>query len=176
MLYNYYTSAVVGDLLSIPVKGPSTIKEIIDSPLILSFEDIAYHKIIFKEYNTTLVKEMYKKKVWRRVILVFHSNRDSLVSHTDRTHTSTDQSPRLYRYCECYTILEERDVCLTFWDGQCLSGNSKDIWCERHLWFASGEFVWVHGSTSVSFNYHSFLYLGWWLNGFKYSDNVSIQK
>lgn len=63
MLYNYYTSAVVGDLLSIPVKGPSTIKEIIDSPLTLSFEDIAYHKIIFKEYNTTLVREMYKKKV-----------------------------------------------------------------------------------------------------------------
>lgn len=70
MLYNYYTSAVVGDLLSIPVKGPSTIKEIIDSPLTLSFEDIAYHKIIFKEYNTTLVREMYKKKVWRKVLLV----------------------------------------------------------------------------------------------------------
>lgn len=48
VLYNYYTSSVVGGLLSSPGKGPETIKEIIESPLTLSFRDIGYHKILFR--------------------------------------------------------------------------------------------------------------------------------
>lgn len=47
LLYNYYTSSVVGSLLSSPGKGPQTIKEMTDSPLTLSFLDIGYHKVLF---------------------------------------------------------------------------------------------------------------------------------
>ncbi|KAL1376934.1 hypothetical protein pipiens_004274 [Culex pipiens pipiens] len=48
VLFNYYTSSVVGGLLSSPGKGPQTIREIIDSPLKLAFRDIGYHKILFR--------------------------------------------------------------------------------------------------------------------------------
>lgn len=50
LLYNFYTSSVVGSLLSTIPKGPSTINEIIDSPLTLSFEDIGFHKILFQVF------------------------------------------------------------------------------------------------------------------------------
>lgn len=63
MLYNYYTSSVVGGLLSSAPKGPTTIRQLIDSPLQISFEDIGFHKIFFRESNDSLIKEFYKKKM-----------------------------------------------------------------------------------------------------------------
>ncbi|XP_055598409.1 ionotropic receptor 75a [Uranotaenia lowii] len=63
VLYNYYTSSVVGGLLSSPGKGPETIQEIIDSPLVVSFRDIGYHKILFRETTDPLIRELYQKKV-----------------------------------------------------------------------------------------------------------------
>lgn len=48
ILYNYYTSTVVSGLLSSPGKGPETIREVIDSPLTLSFLDIGYHRVMFR--------------------------------------------------------------------------------------------------------------------------------
>lgn len=63
MLYNYYTSSVVGGLLSSAPKGPTTIRQLIDSPLIISFEDIGFHKILFRESNDSLIKELYNKKM-----------------------------------------------------------------------------------------------------------------
>lgn len=48
MIYNYYTSSVVGGLLSNSARGPATVDEIIDSPLVLSFEDIGYHTVLFR--------------------------------------------------------------------------------------------------------------------------------
>lgn len=48
VMYNYYTSSVVGGLLSATDKGPSTVDEIISSPLRLSFEDIGYYKVKFR--------------------------------------------------------------------------------------------------------------------------------
>ena len=48
VVYNYYTSVVVGGLLSSPGMGPETVREIIDSPLVVSFRDIGYHKILFR--------------------------------------------------------------------------------------------------------------------------------
>lgn len=48
MIYNYYTSSVVGGLLSNTARGPATVDDIIDSPLILSFEDIGYHTVLFR--------------------------------------------------------------------------------------------------------------------------------
>ncbi|XP_058814600.1 ionotropic receptor 75a-like [Topomyia yanbarensis] len=63
VLYNYYTSSVVGGLLSSPGKGPQTIKEIIESPLTLSFRDIGYHKILFRETKKPIIQELYQKKL-----------------------------------------------------------------------------------------------------------------
>lgn len=48
LFYNYYTSSVVGDLLSIPSKGPQNLIEIINSRMILSFDNVSYHKILFQ--------------------------------------------------------------------------------------------------------------------------------
>ncbi|XP_055541397.1 ionotropic receptor 75a-like isoform X2 [Wyeomyia smithii] len=63
VLYNYYTSAVVGGLLSSPGKGPQTIQEIIKSPLTLSFFDIGYHKVLFRETKEPIIQELYRKKL-----------------------------------------------------------------------------------------------------------------
>ncbi|XP_038114294.1 ionotropic receptor 75a isoform X3 [Culex quinquefasciatus] len=62
VLFNYYTSSVVGGLLSSPGKGPQTIREIIDSPLKLAFRDIGYHKILFRETQVPIIRELYEKK------------------------------------------------------------------------------------------------------------------
>ena len=48
VMYNYYTSSLVGGLLSNTEPGPSTVDEIISSELHLSFEDIGYYKILFR--------------------------------------------------------------------------------------------------------------------------------
>ncbi|XP_053692042.1 ionotropic receptor 75a [Sabethes cyaneus] len=63
VLYNYYTSSVVGGLLSSPGKGPQTIEEMIESPLTLSFLDIGYHKILFRETKVPIIRELYQKKL-----------------------------------------------------------------------------------------------------------------
>lgn len=63
LLYNYYTSSIVGALLSSPIEGPSTLKEIIDSPMMIMFEDIGYNKIMIHEGKTELIREMVAKKV-----------------------------------------------------------------------------------------------------------------
>ncbi|XP_062551820.1 ionotropic receptor 75a-like isoform X2 [Armigeres subalbatus] len=63
VLYNYYTSAVVGGLLSSPGRGPESVREIIDSPLVVSFRDIGYHKILFRETQVPIIQELYDKKV-----------------------------------------------------------------------------------------------------------------
>ncbi|XP_021695328.1 uncharacterized protein LOC5577298 [Aedes aegypti] len=63
VVYNYYTSVVVGGLLSSPGSGPETVREIIDSPLIVSFRDIGYHKILFRETKVPIIRELYDIKV-----------------------------------------------------------------------------------------------------------------
>lgn len=63
LLYNYYTSSIVGALLSSPIQGPSTFEEIVQSPMMIMFEDIGYNKIMIHETKTELIKEMVIKKV-----------------------------------------------------------------------------------------------------------------
>lgn len=46
--YNYYTSSLVGGLLSNTAPGPTSVEEITSSELQLSFEDIGYYKILFR--------------------------------------------------------------------------------------------------------------------------------
>lgn len=66
LLYNYYTSSIVGALLSSPIQGPETFEEIVNSPMVLMFEDIGYNKIMIHETKTELLKEMVNKKVRSR--------------------------------------------------------------------------------------------------------------
>lgn len=66
LLYNYYTSSIVGALLSSPIQGPNTFEEIIKSPMVLMFEDIGYNKIMIHDSKTELIKEMVNKKVRSR--------------------------------------------------------------------------------------------------------------
>lgn len=66
MLYNYYTSSIVGALLSSPIKGPETFEEVLSSPISLMFEDIGYNKIMIREQKTNLIKTMVTKKVKSR--------------------------------------------------------------------------------------------------------------
>ncbi|XP_055903563.1 ionotropic receptor 75a-like [Eupeodes corollae] len=63
MMYNFYTSSVVGGLLNSSERGPKTIEEIVNSPLKLSFEDIGYYKVLFKNPTRKIVQQMYKTKV-----------------------------------------------------------------------------------------------------------------
>ncbi|GAB0099753.1 uncharacterized protein DMENIID0001_156400 [Sergentomyia squamirostris] len=62
-LYNYYTSSVVGVLLSSPVKGPTTPEEILASTYKLSFDDVGYHRILFRETKNPTIKQIYSKKL-----------------------------------------------------------------------------------------------------------------
>ncbi|KNC27705.1 hypothetical protein FF38_02291 [Lucilia cuprina] len=55
VMYNYYTSSVVGGLLSNTAQGPTSVDEIISSELRLSFEDIGYYKILFRLESKVLV-------------------------------------------------------------------------------------------------------------------------
>lgn len=48
LIYNYYTSSLVGGLLSNTAKGPASVEEITSSKLRVSFEDIGYYKILFR--------------------------------------------------------------------------------------------------------------------------------
>uniref|UniRef100_A0A3F2ZDJ1 Ionotropic receptor 75a N-terminal domain-containing protein n=2 Tax=Lutzomyia longipalpis TaxID=7200 RepID=A0A3F2ZDJ1_LUTLO len=62
-LYNYYTSSVVGVLLSTPVKGPTTVEELLGSSYMFSFDDVGYHRILFREKKTPIVGKIYEKKM-----------------------------------------------------------------------------------------------------------------
>ncbi|XP_059609526.1 ionotropic receptor 75a-like [Phlebotomus argentipes] len=62
-LYNYYTSSVVGVLLSSPIKGPTTPEEILESTFKVSFDDVGYHKILFQEKRMPIISEIYNKKM-----------------------------------------------------------------------------------------------------------------
>ncbi|XP_046810985.1 ionotropic receptor 75a [Lucilia cuprina] len=63
VMYNYYTSSVVGGLLSNTAQGPTSVDEIISSELRLSFEDIGYYKILFRENKSPRVVRLLNKKV-----------------------------------------------------------------------------------------------------------------
>lgn len=56
VMYNYYTSSVVGGLLSSSDQGPATVDEITSSPLKISFEDIGYYKVLFRVSRNNQVK------------------------------------------------------------------------------------------------------------------------
>lgn len=66
LLYNYYTSSIVGALLSSPIQGPDTFEEIVNSPMVLMFEDIGYNKVMIHDTKTDLIKQMVEKKVRSR--------------------------------------------------------------------------------------------------------------
>ncbi|KAH8404358.1 hypothetical protein KR222_004909, partial [Zaprionus bogoriensis] len=63
VMYNYYTSSVVGGLLSSSDQGPATVDEITASPLKISFEDIGYYKVLFRESINPVVKRIINKKL-----------------------------------------------------------------------------------------------------------------
>ncbi|KAH8287786.1 hypothetical protein KR018_000064 [Drosophila ironensis] len=63
VMYNYYTSSVVGGLLSSSDQGPSTVDEITASPLKISFEDIGYYKVLFRESTNKSVTRLIQKKL-----------------------------------------------------------------------------------------------------------------
>ncbi|XP_049318491.1 ionotropic receptor 75a isoform X3 [Bactrocera dorsalis] len=63
LIYNYYTSSVVSGLLSSSLQGPANIDEIITSSLKVSFEDIGYYKVLFKESNSPVVARLIHKKL-----------------------------------------------------------------------------------------------------------------
>lgn len=48
VMYNYYTSSLVGGLLSNTAQGPTSVEEITASDLRVSFEDIGYYKVLFR--------------------------------------------------------------------------------------------------------------------------------
>ncbi|XP_037828497.1 ionotropic receptor 75a [Lucilia sericata] len=63
VMYNYYTSSVVGGLLSNTAQGPASVDEIISSELRLSFEDIGYYKILFRENKSPRIVRLLNRKV-----------------------------------------------------------------------------------------------------------------
>ncbi|KAH8328138.1 hypothetical protein KR067_004420, partial [Drosophila pandora] len=63
VMYNYYTSSVVGGLLSSSDQGPSTVDEITSSPLKISFEDIGYYKVLFRESKNVSITRLIEKKL-----------------------------------------------------------------------------------------------------------------
>lgn len=46
LLYNYYTSSIVGYLLSVNPEGLDTIEQMADSPLTVVFENIGYGQVL----------------------------------------------------------------------------------------------------------------------------------
>lgn len=63
VLYNYYTSSVVGGLLSSLPKGPSNLRELIDSGMSFTFENLGYNKAIFNPPPNKMVADLYEKRV-----------------------------------------------------------------------------------------------------------------
>ncbi|KAH8306651.1 hypothetical protein KR044_005099 [Drosophila immigrans] len=63
VMYNYYTSSVVGGLLSSSDQGPATVEEITSSPLKISFEDIGYYKVLFRESSSPVVTRLINRKL-----------------------------------------------------------------------------------------------------------------
>lgn len=46
LLYNYYTSSIVGFLLSVQPEGLKTIEQIASSSLTVVFEDVSYGRVL----------------------------------------------------------------------------------------------------------------------------------
>lgn len=63
IIYNYYTSSLVGSLLNSAPKGPLSTKEMIASSLEISFEDIGYHRTLFDENNSSIALDLMSKKL-----------------------------------------------------------------------------------------------------------------
>ncbi|XP_052854509.1 ionotropic receptor 75a isoform X3 [Drosophila gunungcola] len=63
VMYNYYTSSVVGGLLSSSDQGPATVDQITSSPLTISFEDIGYYKVLFRESKNQSITRLIEKKL-----------------------------------------------------------------------------------------------------------------
>ncbi|SPP81586.1 blast:Glutamate receptor U1 [Drosophila guanche] len=63
VMYNYYTSSVVGGLLSHSHKGPATVDAITSSALTISFEDIGYYKVLFRESKSPALTRLIKRKL-----------------------------------------------------------------------------------------------------------------
>ncbi|XP_022225591.2 ionotropic receptor 75a [Drosophila obscura] len=63
VMYNYYTSSVVGGLLSSSDKGPATVDDITSSSLTISFEDIGYYKVLFRESKNPALTRLIKTKL-----------------------------------------------------------------------------------------------------------------
>ncbi|XP_070069435.1 ionotropic receptor 75a [Drosophila takahashii] len=63
VMYNYYTSSVVGGLLSSSDQGPASVDEITASPLKISFEDIGYYKVLFRESQNRSITRLIEKKL-----------------------------------------------------------------------------------------------------------------
>lgn len=63
VVYNYYTSSLVGSLLNSAPKGPLSTQEMIESSLEISFEDIGYHRTLFDENNSSIALELMSKKL-----------------------------------------------------------------------------------------------------------------
>ncbi|XP_030383982.1 ionotropic receptor 75a [Scaptodrosophila lebanonensis] len=63
VMYNYYTSSVVGGLLSSSGQGPASVDEITLSTLKISFEDIGYYKVLFRESKNPIVTRLISRKL-----------------------------------------------------------------------------------------------------------------
>ncbi|KAJ0176964.1 hypothetical protein K1T71_006973 [Dendrolimus kikuchii] len=73
LIYNYYTSSVVSWLLSGPPPSINSLRELIDSPLELIYEDIGYTRswmqvpmYYYNKRNAILENELREKKVFKR--------------------------------------------------------------------------------------------------------------
>uniref|UniRef100_A0A1I8PA50 Ionotropic glutamate receptor C-terminal domain-containing protein n=1 Tax=Stomoxys calcitrans TaxID=35570 RepID=A0A1I8PA50_STOCA len=67
ILYNFYTSSVVGGLLSNTNQGPSTVEELITSKLQVSFEDIGYYKVLFHDRKVPIANKLLETKILPKI-------------------------------------------------------------------------------------------------------------
>ncbi|XP_065356151.1 ionotropic receptor 75a [Calliphora vicina] len=86
VMYNYYTSSVVGGLLSNTAQGPTTVEEITSSDLRLSFEDIGYYKIHFRVSREPTLAKLYKDSEPARLN---NENRFSILELSDKVGEPT---------------------------------------------------------------------------------------
>lgn len=63
IIYQFYSSFIVGSLLTDPPKTINTLRQLIDSNLKVGIEDVTYIADFFQTSNDTIAQEFYKKKV-----------------------------------------------------------------------------------------------------------------
>ncbi|XP_026470696.1 ionotropic receptor 75a-like [Ctenocephalides felis] len=63
LLYNYYTSSIVGFLLSVQPEGLKTIEQIASSSLTVVFEDVSYGRVLVEERFIPGLEVLYEKKL-----------------------------------------------------------------------------------------------------------------